>query len=260
MNVEPWQARLAEGDSGGAWELFLGRYRRLIFATTRRLLREEGEAFEAFDHVQGRLLDDNLGVLRRYRDGPGQAARFSTWLVTVVHNLVVDWVRHRDGRPRSKLPEGLSPLQQRIYVQVFVEHRSHAEAYGLLAAQEERELPFPRFLRELAATYRTVGQSSRNGVARRLAPGPPPMADREEEELGRLATESRRAILGEALGTLPAEERLALHLYVEEELPAAEVATLLGWPNAKTVYNRVYRGLRALREVLEARGVRWGDL
>ena len=259
MNVEPWSARLAQGDTGGAWELFIGSYRRLILATTRRLLREEGETFEAFDHVQERLLADDLAVLRRYRDGPGQRARFSTWLVTVVHNLVVDWVRHRDGRPRSKLPDGLSPLQQRIYLRVFVEHRSHAEAYGLLAAREEPELPFPRFLRELAATYRAVGQSGRNGVTRRLAAGPPPVADQGEEDLGRLVAESRRAILGEALETLPAEERLALHLYVEEELPAAEVATILGWPNAKAVYNRVYRALGVLREGLAARGVERGD-
>lgn len=185
----------------------------------------EGEAFEAFDHVQERLLADNLAVLRRYRDGPGQRARFSTWLVTVVHNLVVDWVRHRDDRPRSRMPDGLSPLQQRIHIQVSVEHRSHSEAYGLLAAGPDQELPFPRFLRELAATYRVVEASGRHGVTRRLAPGPPPVADREEEEL-----------------------------------PAGEVATILGWPNAKAVYNRVYRGLRALREALEARGVGWGDL
>ena len=57
------------------------------------------------------------------------------------------------------------------------------------------------------------------------------------------------AVLGEVaprldalLGDLPADERLAVRLFVVEDLPAAEVARVVGWPNAKAVYNRVRRG------------------
>jgi RNA polymerase sigma factor (sigma-70 family) len=56
--------------------------------------------------------------------------------------------------------------------------------------------------------------------------------------------------LAAALSTLPADERLAIQLYVIDELPAAEVARVLGWPSAKTVYNRVGRALKVLRRIL----------
>jgi DNA-directed RNA polymerase specialized sigma24 family protein len=62
------------------------------------------------------------------------------------------------------------------------------------------------------------------------------------------------------LQTLPPDDRLALQLYVVEELPAADVAQRLGWPNAKTVYNRVYRTLSRVRAILERAGLGPGDL
>jgi DNA-directed RNA polymerase specialized sigma24 family protein len=45
-----------------------------------------------------------------------------------------------------------------------------------------------------------------------------------------------------------------------EELSAADIARILGLPNAKAVYNRVYRGLELLRSTLEKSGLRRGDL
>ena len=65
--------------------------------------------------------------------------------------------------------------------------------------------------------------------------------------------------LERALGTLPAEDRAAVELYVVEELPAADIARILGLPNAKSVYNRVYRALDALRAHLERAGIRRED-
>ena len=58
----------------------------------------------------------------------------------------------------------------------------------------------------------------------------------------------------------PAAYRVAIELYVMEELPAADVARIVGLPNAKAVYNRVYRALADLRERLESAGVRREDL
>ena len=53
---------------------------------------------------------------------------------------------------------------------------------------------------------------------------------------------------------------MILELYVMEGLPAEQVATIAGLPNAKAVYNRVYRTLAAARERLEAAGVRREDV
>jgi DNA-directed RNA polymerase specialized sigma24 family protein len=44
-------------------------------------------------------------------------------------------------------------------------------------------------------------------------------------------------------------------LYVIEELPAQDIARILRLPNAKAVYNHVYRALAALRGELERAGI-----
>ncbi|MDP3773135.1 MAG: sigma factor-like helix-turn-helix DNA-binding protein [Gemmatimonadales bacterium] len=69
-----------------------------------------------------------------------------------------------------------------------------------------------------------------------------------------------RQVLESALGSLAPEDRVAVELYVLEELPAADIARMLGFPNAKAVYNRVYRALDALRSELERAGIRREDL
>jgi DNA-directed RNA polymerase specialized sigma24 family protein len=47
---------------------------------------------------------------------------------------------------------------------------------------------------------------------------------------------------------------------VLDELPAEAVAKVIGLPNAKAVYNRVYRALAVLREQLEQAGIRREDV
>ncbi len=69
-----------------------------------------------------------------------------------------------------------------------------------------------------------------------------------------------RKWLREALETLPTEERVALQLFVIEGLSAADVARLVGWDSAKTVYNHVYRSLSAVRRFLLDRGIGPSDL
>ena len=57
-------------------------------------------------------------------------------------------------------------------------------------------------------------------------------------------------------GRATAEERVAVELYVIEEMPAEAVAKVVGWPNAKAVYNHVYRALAAMRQRLQQAGLR----
>jgi RNA polymerase sigma factor (sigma-70 family) len=254
--MEQWQARLANGDTGAAWELFLRRYRRLLLATTRRLLRDDGDVFEVFEHLCGRLLEDDLARLRQFHEEPARRARFSTWLVAVAHNLVIDWARHRDGRRRVHPPDGLSPVQQRIFTFVFAEQRSHTETYGMLRAERGDDMSFPSFLREVRETYRVVGQSNPRGILRHLGAGPPQEPATEDGT----PDSARAGELAELMGTLDPADRLAVRLFVVEELSAAEVAKAMGWPNAKAVYNRVHRALGRLRHSLEVRGIRREDL
>jgi RNA polymerase sigma factor (sigma-70 family) len=258
--LEPWRARLAESDTEAAWNLFIDRYRRLVLAVIRRTVHDGDIVMDAFAHVCARLAADDLARLRRHEQRPEPRARFSTWLVAVVHNLAIDFVRQRDGRRRLKPPAGLSGIQRRIFSRVFVEQRSHAEAYELVRAGASGDLTFGSYLRELADTYRVIESQRPGGVMRYLG-GPPapaePAAPSGEAVSG---LEERRRRLQDALQRLSPDVRLAVQLFVIEELPAADVARALRWPNAKAVYNRVYRALGTLRTALERDGLGPADL
>jgi len=261
--MEDWAAELRQDRPDAAWDLFLGRYRRLIFAAIRHYAQDYDEVMDVFARVCEALREDDLRRLRGYIAEPEHRARFSTWLVTVVRHLTIDWFRHRDGRRRlSAVAEGLPPLRRRIFEHVFLHKKSHVEAYELLKSAEGLALSFGAFLTEVAATYRAVTDGRRGRVLRELGVVPPPAAEPEPEaEMpSRDAAAERHEAVEQALGALSPEDRVVVELYVLDELPAEAVAKVLGLPNAKVVYNRVYRALDALRERLEQAGLRREDL
>lgn len=255
--MDEWVAAFERGTSEAAWDLFLTRYRRLIFAAIRHYARDYDDVMDVFARVCEALREDDFRRLRQYIEQPTHRARFSTWLVTVVRHLTVDWFRQRDGRRRlSTVAERLPAIQRLIFEHVFLDQRGHVEAYELIRARDVPDLSFRRFLAELRATYRTVTDGRRGHVLRELGGPLPPEPEPEVSSGG----EEHRELLAHALGRLTAEDRLAVQLYVVEELPAADVARVVGLPNAKAVYNRVYRALAALRSGLEAAGVQREDL
>lgn len=263
--MEDWAGELQQGRPEVAWDLFLGRYRRLIFAAIRHYTQDYDDVMDVFTRACEALRADDLRRLRVYIEQPDHTARFSTWLVTVVRHVTVDWFRHRDGRARlSAMAEGLPPLRRRIFEHVFLEHRSHVEAYELICAREGATLTFREFVAELRATYRAVTDGRRGRLLHELGPAP---VEVDVEELPAAPPEpspadvaERGRILEQALASLDPEDRLAVELYVMEALSAEAVAKVLGAANPKAVYNRVYRALAALREQVERAGVRREDL
>jgi len=256
--VEPWRARLEAGDTDGAWDLFIERYRRLIQATIRGLV-EPVDVPDAFADVCQALSADRLERLTRFEVDSVRRARFSTWLITVVHHRTVDWLRRSTGRRRIRAPDGLSDLQRQIFISVFVEHRTHAETCERLRASTSSDITFGCFLKELAETYRIVERVRPRGAMHYLAA--PPSAQPVEaigEHLVAAGEMADRVSI--ALQELTTEDRAALQLFVVEGLPAQTVAHVLDWPNAKAVYNRVYRALERLRIILEAQGIGLTDL
>jgi RNA polymerase sigma factor (sigma-70 family) len=255
--MEDWLPPLQQGRTEVAWDAFLSRYRGLVFATIRHYTRDYDDGMDLFAHVCEKLRADGMGRLRARAETPGRA-RFSTWLVVVVRHLAVDWFRHRDGRRRlTALAQGLPPLRRRIFELVFVERRSHIEAYELLRSADGADLSFHAFLADLRETYRAVTAERRGRLGRELA-FPPPADDGEPVSPVELA--ERERWLQAALAELPPDDRVALELYLVQELPAERVAAMLGWPNAKAVYNRVYRALADARAALARAGIRAGDL
>lgn len=257
--MEDWLLPLQQGRIEAAWDKFVARYRRLIFATIRHYTRDHDDGMDLFAHVCEKLRADGMRRLRVRAAEPAPRAQFSTWLVTVVRHLVVDWFRHRDGRLRlSSLTDNLPILQRRIFELVFLERRSHLETYELLNTRDAAGLTFREFNAQLRETYRRVGDG-REHLLRELGPGPPldliaddPSHPTEEAE--------RHERLQQALTALPPQDRLAVELYLLDELSAEQVARVLRLPNAKAVYNRVYRALADLRAWLAKAGVRPGDM
>lgn len=256
--MEPWLARLADGDGQAAWDLFAERYRRLMLATIRRLVHDHDDVMDVFSHVCAALTTDDFARLRRYSERSPSGAAVSTWLVVVVRNLVVDWLRRADGRRRVTIPSGLSALHREIYVTLCLDAHTSVEAFELVRDRVGITLSFAEFLREVRAARQSNPCPGSHPV-RRLEELPPspniavPMSD--PAEISDLAQR-----LAAALATQPDDVRLAVQLFVIDELPAARVAELVGWPNAKAVYNRVHRALEALRGTLEREGVGRGDL
>ncbi len=253
---ESWAVPLERGDLESAWDLFIERYRRLIFGAIRHLVTDHDDVMDVFAVVCEGLRKDDFSRLRRCAATIDPARPISTWLVVVIRNLAIDWLRHRGGRRRvSALAAALPPLRQQIFQYVFVEQRSHVEAYELLRSKGAH-VSFRAFLKELTATYQTATVGGRL-VAELVSPlpdlGPDPPGDPA-------AVAEQQAIIAAALETLPPGDRLAVQLYVVDEMPAEQVARALGYPSAKTVYNRVYRALAAIRARLERAGIKGKDL
>jgi RNA polymerase sigma factor (sigma-70 family) len=245
--MERWQELLRDGQPDAAWDALLERYQRLIFAAIRHYVSDRDDVMDVFTSLCASLRADDFARLRGQPTGAGGAVRFSTWLVAVVRNQTVDWLRARDGRSRRRLPQQLSPLEQRVYQLVVIDGRSHREAFHTLAGRDGGALSEHDFSAALAAAYREMRawpQASR-GALRHAVPLPDTLAAPPDP-----ATTEDGEQLAAALGSLPADERLAVQLYVIDELPAAEVARIVGWPSAKAVYNRVGRALKALRRRL----------
>jgi len=251
--VEMWRAKLAAGDSEAAWSSFIARYSRLIQAVIRRSLADDDDVSDVFAEVCAHLSGNELARLARHTDSG--RARFSTWLVTVVHHQTIDWVRHRDGRRRVIAPPGLTNIQQQIFDRIIGEKRSHVEAYELLIQRSGAGLSFGAFMREVAATFQTLERVSGNTVARYFPGSPQPLGEEELHPHDALVLAESAVELAAALATLPPDERLAIQLFVVDELPAAAVARTVGWSNAKAVYNRVHRALAVLRREVERRGL-----
>lgn len=260
MVAEAWLEKLERGAPEAAWDLFIERYRRLIFATIRHYATDYDDVMDVFAWVCEALRENDLARLRRYADQTSRRVRFSTWLVAVVRNLTVDWFRHQNGRRRlSTLVADLPPIQQEIYTHVFHEARSHVEAYELICSRDGLQMSFGEFLTELTETYRVLTDGRKGTLMRELGGGSP-LTDWDLTTEMVVGSADSAEHVARALEQLKPDDRLAVQLFVVDELPAAEVARIIGWPSDKTVYNRVSRALVAMRESLARRGIGPGDL
>jgi len=251
--METWVAALHDTGAEAAWDALMTRYRRLVFGAIRHYTHDDDDVMDVFARVCEVLREDDLRRLRQWAGEAEHRARFSTWLVTVVRNITIDWFRSQHGRHRvSSMAAALPELQRRIFDLVFADRRSHREAYEQLRSADMPDLSFRH-------TYRAVQNGRRSGLLRELGAAPEWQSDAEPPD-DVFQTAERRAALNESLSQLAPDDRVTVELFVVEGVPAADVARIVGLTNAKAVYNRTYRALAQLRERLAARGIRAEDL
>jgi RNA polymerase sigma factor (sigma-70 family) len=256
---ESWIARLAAGEVQAAWDEFIERYRRLIFASIRHYSSDHDDVMDIFASVCEALREDDLARLRAYGSRTEHRARFSTWLVTVVRHLAIDWFRSRDGRRRVSARAGtLSPLERRIFQLVFLDGHSHIETFERLRAESDSNLTFRVYQTALRTVYGAMTAQRPGAPLAGLVRRPVELTHDPAVEAEELT--DRATILEQALSCLGPEDRLAVELYVIEELPAVDVARVLGLPGPKAVYNKVYRAPDSVRGHLGSLGIAREDL
>jgi RNA polymerase sigma factor (sigma-70 family) len=257
--MEPWLASLRADAPEEAWARFHERYHRLIVATIRRLVPDHDDVMDVYSGVCQALSANACARLRTYSERAEGRAGAGTWLVAVVRNLTVDWLRQQHGRTRVAIPQGLTERQQEIYRAICLDGHSAVEAYELISSRAAEPMTFPAFLREVRATG--LAAPCPGHVYRRRPQGTPPLTpDPMVLEADPVESAQSVRILERALEALAPDLLLAVKLFVVEELPAARVASLVGWPNARTVYNRVSRALARIREEFRRKGIGPGDL
>src|SRR5687767_8598390 len=205
--IESWIAPLAAGDPEAAWGLFIERYRRLIFGAIRRYASDPDDVMDVFARVCETLRANDFKRLHDCAARVRPDRPLSTFLVVVVHNLTVDWIRQRDGRPRpGAVARSLPPLRRRIHEYVFVDGRSHVEAYELLRSRDGATLTFGEFLKELRETVR-AGMTDRAGTSRaRIVDLTPIRAEIQPREDAAVVAERERTV-GNLLELLQPEDR-----------------------------------------------------
>ena len=82
-----------------AWGTFLASHNSLLIHTCRTVVRDHDAAMDGYAHVVEKLREDCYRRLQAYT--PHLTTRFTTWLVVVARRLLLDYQRHRYGRPRS---------------------------------------------------------------------------------------------------------------------------------------------------------------
>jgi hypothetical protein len=74
---DTWLVPLAAGDAQAAWDAFLERYRRLIFAAVRHCTSDPDDVMDVFTYICAEFCRDDYARLRRCaaRHDPGHGCR-----------------------------------------------------------------------------------------------------------------------------------------------------------------------------------------
>jgi RNA polymerase sigma factor (sigma-70 family) len=228
-------------DPDRGWRAFIDQYTPAMLAFIERAgIHDKDEAMELYVLVCERLADDDCARIRRFDPSKGAIA---SWLLVMVRNVMVDWVRSRAGRRRLfKSIQALPRLEQRVFELFYWENAMPGEMVDRLAGEEFGSPSLAAVLESLervqqALTERQRGEllamTSRGAAAVSLdAPTDDetqaidpadPAADVEGHAEAREADD----LIGRALAGLAPEEAAIVRLKYEEGLSLKQIKSAL---------------------------------
>ncbi|MBV5329375.1 MAG: sigma-70 family RNA polymerase sigma factor [Chlorobium sp.] len=224
---------------------------------------------EVIDHLKA----DNFKVLRDFRGD----AKITTYLTSIISNLVVDVIRSRRGRSRAgERAKDLGPVAEQLHKLVYGLGYTLADSYGHLVASHgisESEDELRGMLQKIRGkdgiTHTTTANWPHQGrevlvdnEVEVVVPDPAKGAD--ELLIDDQRNQKRGMVIGALMEGLSGEERFMVRLRFpasesESSKSIREIATLVG-QTEKSVDNRLRRILMRCRETLLGRGLSLDDL
>ncbi len=212
----------------------------------------QADADEFTSHVRLKLVDDDYAVLRKFQ----ARSSLNTYLTVVVQRLFLDYRISQWGKWRPSAEARIAgPLAIRLEQMIVRDGLSFEEACSALEINYRVTVGRPA----LETLYHRLPTRQRRRLVDvdAAASVHSPAADAECAALEaerRAAAPAIRAALSRALARLAAQDRLIVKLRFENSLSVAEISRSLGL-DQKSLYRRLERLLRALRDQLEQEGV-----
>lgn len=221
---------------------------RIVGSTCRRnrLTKEESEDFASV--VKLKLLADDYGVLRKFTGKCNASLR--GYLIAVVQHTYQDHRNHLWGKWRpSAEARRLGPLAVKLDTMLHRDGLTLDEACALAAPGDREEMQrlaskLPRRAKRHMEDVQELEQVPSGDRSPEAA-----LIDRERETVG----EALERVLAEALEGLKPEDKLLLHLRLEQHLSLASVAKAYG-VDPRHVYRRWELLIKQLRTRLEKSG------
>ncbi len=253
-----------------AWDAFVEEYSGAVLAVVRRMLDDEDARMETYLFIMERLSANGARKLRTYDGGPDDSGRrFHAWLKVVARNLTVDWIRAQQGRrviPRSIA--SMEPLDREIFRLAFWEKRTRSEIVedvrmtsGLDLTITELGRRLQRIEGRLPASFMgnlvneenvrrgTPLSLDEDSVLQQAGSGPDAKATWPHPQEWLERAEVRRGFR-QAVAKLDEEEARISRLRFQQEWTAKEIAEELGIEDYRSLYPRLVRLTRFLRNEL----------
>ena len=256
------------------WEGFLRDYSGFILGCIRRFTVDPDERMDMYAHVCARLRADECRRLRQFRGvGSGGTCKFTTWLATVTLNLCREWIRGARGRRRLyRSIEQLSAKHALVFKHRYWHGFTSRQILELI-----RPLGYANCIADVERTVTDIEHSLNSDhrwrILARRSIGRPAAHSLGDESTDRSCSsdardsaeevvhrEHVRRELRASVAKLPPETRSVLELRYREGLTARAVARRLAIRPYKRVYEIQMRGLRRVRDDLEAAGITLDDV